>query len=264
MALQLANRLLLTVPVVSTLLAVVVVDVPWTREIFETPGLTLASWSYLSTVLWLSLALFTGAMIVSLIFVTTIPRLLNLALKPDRVYPLYGIHYLMHVAIGRITNRKFFHELFGDSSFIVPYLQRLGYRLSPVVQTGSNFGTEIKHDNPYLSRSAAELSSPAGISFINANYSSTSFSVSRSARRGKQLPRQRHRLPPAVQGRPRTALSRRRPSSRSTERSGRASDCSGSPAFEIPRTVLRDSQFIRMAVTRSSRAGSPQRTGTTW
>ena len=61
-----------------------------TREIFETPGLTLASWSYLSTVLWSSLALFIGAMIVSLIFVTTIPRLLNLALKPDRVYPLYG------------------------------------------------------------------------------------------------------------------------------------------------------------------------------
>ena len=58
----------------------------------------------------------------------------------------------MHVAIGRITNRKFFHELFGDSSFIVPITCCPSVTGSPRwCQTGSNFGTEVKHDNPYLS-----------------------------------------------------------------------------------------------------------------
>ena len=80
----------------------------------------------------------------------TVPRLLNRAIEPDHVYPLYGIRYILHRTIGRITNRKFFHELFGDSSYIVHYLLSLGYKLSPVVQSGSNFGTEVKHDNPYL------------------------------------------------------------------------------------------------------------------
>ena len=245
-ALQLANRLLLTVPVVSTLLAVVVVDVPWTREIFETPGLTLASWSYLSTVLWLSLALFTGAMIVSLIFVTTIPRLLNLALKPDRVYPLYGIHYLMHVAIGRITNRKFFHELFGDSSFIVHYLLSLGYRLSPVVQTGSNFGTEVKHDNPYLSAVGRGTVIAAGISFINANYSSTSFSVSRSAVGANSFLGNDIVYPPQGKVGENCLIATKALVPIDGEiREGIG--LLGSPAFEIPRTVQRDSLFIRMA-----------------
>jgi non-ribosomal peptide synthetase-like protein len=244
--LQLANRLLITVPVASTGLALVVVDVPWTREIFETPGLSLASWSFLSTVLWLSLALFIGAVIVSLIFVMTVPRLLNLALKPDRVYPLYGIHYVMHRAIGRITNRKFFHELFGDSSFIVHYLLSLGYRLSPVVQTGSNFGTEVKHDNPYLSAVGRGTVVAAGLSFINANYSSTSFSVSRSTIGANSFLGNDIVYPPQGKVGENCLIATKALVPIDGEvREGVG--LLGSPAFEIPRTVQRDSVFIRMA-----------------
>src|SRR3989454_6269877 len=44
-----------------------------------------------------------------------------------------------------------FRSLFGDSAYIVHFLQWLGYRLSPVLQTGVNFGTEVRHANPSLS-----------------------------------------------------------------------------------------------------------------
>ena len=71
----------------------------------------------------------------------TVPRVLNLSIKPDKVYPLYGFHYSVHRAIARMTNIKFFTHLFGDSSYIVHYLRGLGYDLPEVVQTGSNFGT---------------------------------------------------------------------------------------------------------------------------
>ena len=41
--------------------------------------------------------------------------------------------------------------LFGDSAFIVDYMQFAGWNLNAVEQTGSNFGTYQKHDNPFLS-----------------------------------------------------------------------------------------------------------------
>ena len=67
--------------------------------------------------------------------------MLNLAIEPGRVYPLYGFHFGIHRTIARHTNNRFFTVLFGDSSYIVHYLRGIGYHLAPVVQTGSNFGT---------------------------------------------------------------------------------------------------------------------------
>ncbi len=90
-------------------------------------------------------------MVVGLLVVATVPRLLNRAIKPDKIYPLYGIRYSVHRAIVTLTNNRSFKILFGDSSSIVHYLRYLGYRLPDVEQTGSNFGTHLKHENPYLS-----------------------------------------------------------------------------------------------------------------
>ena len=67
--------------------------------------------------------LFFGAVLVGLLFVVTVPRVLNLVITPDKVYPLYGFHYWVHRAIARMTNIKFFTHLFGDSSYIVHYLR---------------------------------------------------------------------------------------------------------------------------------------------
>ena len=69
----------------------------------------------------------------------------------------------------------------GDSSFIVPYLRGLGYKLSPVVQTGSNFGSSLKHDTPYLSSVGTGTVVASGLSIINADYTSTSFRMSRTS-----------------------------------------------------------------------------------
>ena len=73
--------------------------------------------------------LFFGAVLLGLLFVFTVPRVLNLFITPDKVYPLYGFHYRVHHAITRMTNIKFFTHLFGNSSYIVHYLRSLG--LSP-------------------------------------------------------------------------------------------------------------------------------------
>ena len=97
-----------------------------------------------------SLLFFFGAVLVGLLLVIIVPRLLNSFLEPDRVYPLYGFHDRVHRVIARMTTIKFFLRLFGDSSYIVHYLRGLGYHLTPVEQTGSNFGTGVKQANPFL------------------------------------------------------------------------------------------------------------------
>lgn len=128
-----------------------------------------------------SVVLFFGAIPLGLLIMTTLPRLFNRAMTPGRVYPLYGIHYGMHRAIVLITNRKFMTRLFGDSSAIVHYLRTLGYQLSPVEQTGSNFGTDVKHETPYLSSVGTGTMIADGLSMVNADFSNTSFSVSRTS-----------------------------------------------------------------------------------
>ena len=63
--------------------------------------------------------LFFGAVLVGLLVVFTVPRVLNLFIKPSRSTRFYGFHYRIHRAITRMTNMKFFTRLFGDSSYIV-------------------------------------------------------------------------------------------------------------------------------------------------
>ena len=118
-------------------------------------------------------------MLGGLLFVLTVPRLLNLFIRPGTVYPLYGFHDRIHRAIARMTSVKFFTHLFGDSSYIVYYLRCLGYDLSRVEQTGSNFGTEVGHETPYLSTIGSGTMVADGLSIMNADFSSTSFRVSR-------------------------------------------------------------------------------------
>ena len=137
-------------------------------------------------------------------------------------------------------------HLFGDSSYIVHYLRCLGYDLSEVEQTGSNFGTEVKHETPYLSSVGSGTMVADGLSIINADFSSTSFRVSRASIGAAQLPREPHRLPRAGQDRRQLPARDEGRWSRSTARSAKAWACSGSPSFEIPRSVERDSQFDQL------------------
>ncbi len=176
---QLLTALVLTGPLGITIMVTLLKEVPWLAGIIGPGHHTLTSATFYRDVLVISLVLFIGGVLMGLAFVVTVPRVLNLALKPDTVYPLYGFHYWIQRTIAGMTNSRFFTFLFGDSSAIVHYLRALGYDLSRVEQTGSNFGMAVKHETPYLSSVGSGTMVSDGLSFINADFSSTSFRVSR-------------------------------------------------------------------------------------
>jgi non-ribosomal peptide synthetase-like protein len=126
----------------------------------------------------ISLVLFFGSVLLGLVFVATVPRLLSVFVKPCAVYPLFGFRDRMHRAIARITGTKFFTRLFGDSSYIVGYLRWLGYDLGRVVQTGSNFGTDVGQENPYMTIIGSGTMVADGLVIMNSDVSATSFRVS--------------------------------------------------------------------------------------
>ncbi|MGQ0482896.1 MAG: Pls/PosA family non-ribosomal peptide synthetase [Pseudonocardia sp.] len=136
------------------------------------------TWVFYRDVAAVSYLLFVGGLVVSVLFVMTVPRLLRPLVRPDRVYPLYGLGYWAQRTITGTTNSKFLAFFFGDSSYIVGYLRGIGYRLTPVEQTGSNFGQRVQHDSPYLCSVGTGTVIADGLTFLNAEYSATSFTVS--------------------------------------------------------------------------------------
>ncbi len=95
------------------------------------------------------LSLIAGILI-SLLFIRFLPKLLNRYLEPGKTYVRFGFHYYLQSTIAGLSNSKYLNSLFGDSSYIIAYLKWVGYRLNNVVQTGSNFGINHLHDNPFL------------------------------------------------------------------------------------------------------------------
>jgi non-ribosomal peptide synthetase-like protein len=190
----------------------------------------------------LSVVLFVGGVLLGLLIVGVVPRAVNVFLKPGKVYPLYGFHYRIHRLISRLTNKKFFTNLFGDSSYIVHYLRGLGYHLSRVEQTGSNFGMEVAHDNPYLSSVGTGTMVADGLSIINADFSSTSFAVSRTSIGPRNFLGNSIAYPPGGRTGDNCLLATKVMIPLDGEiREGVG--LLGSPAFEIPRSVERDSRF---------------------
>lgn len=124
-------------------------------------------------------SLVLGGLVVALVaVVTVVPRLLNLVLRPGRVYPLYGFHYGIHRAIARITNLKFLIQLSGDSSLIAHYLRLVGYKMPNMVQTGSNFGLAVKHESPFACTVGSRTMVADGLSIMSAEFSGSSFRIS--------------------------------------------------------------------------------------
>jgi non-ribosomal peptide synthetase-like protein len=96
-------------------------------------------------------------------------------LKTGKVYPLYGLHYWMQRVVFTTSNSQFYNLIFGDSSFIVGYLRAVGWDLGKVEQTGSNFGTNQRHDNPFLCRIGSGTMVSDGLSMMNMHMSASSF-----------------------------------------------------------------------------------------
>jgi non-ribosomal peptide synthetase-like protein len=127
------------------------------------------------SLLAISAVAFFGALVLGLAAVYAIPRFCMLFLKPGVTYTAFGFHYLMQSIILRVSNARFYCVLFGDSSFITSYMRFVGWNLNTVEQTGSNMGTNQRHDNPFLCNIGSGTMVSDGLSMINMEMSATSF-----------------------------------------------------------------------------------------
>ncbi len=125
-----------------------------------------------------SLVLFFGALVVGFLAVILIPRVLYAFLQEGRTYVLYGVHYFIYRIIARVSNSPIYCMIFGDSAFIVYYLRWVGYRLNTIVQTGSNFGLDQRHDVPFLCDIGSGTMVSDGLTMINAPMSNSAFKLS--------------------------------------------------------------------------------------
>ncbi len=116
-----------------------------------------------------------GFIVGGVLLAAILPRLFNLFLKPGRNYSLYGFHYWLQSMLEMVSNVRLLNTLFGDSSAIVYYLRAIGWKLNKVEQTGSNFGTNQRHENPQLSEIGSETMVSDGLFMINMQKSANSF-----------------------------------------------------------------------------------------
>jgi non-ribosomal peptide synthetase-like protein len=209
---------------------------------------------FLIEALVFSVVLFFGLVLAGLLAVGIVPRALRMFIKPDTVYPLYGFRYTVYRIIVGLGRLRFFPLLFGDSSYIVRFLRWAGYRLKPFVQTGSNFGSEVMTTNPFLTSVGTGTMIADGLNVITDEISSTSFRVSRATigprnflgnyvtypaggRTGDNVLLGTKVMVP-IDGKVREGVG-----------------LLGSPPFEIPRSVERDSRFDHLRTGEALRRG---------
>ncbi|WP_336713369.1 Pls/PosA family non-ribosomal peptide synthetase [Arthrobacter sp. USHLN218] len=154
---------------------------PNVAALLERQAWAFTSWIFYGDALFYAGLGVFGGTVVALILVATVPRVVQLVLKPDTVYPMFGLRYAAERAVARMTNSRFLPSIFGDSSYVVDFAAALGYKQPNVQQTGSNLGTMFKHDNPYLTEIGTGSMIADGVSFMNTEHSPTSFKMSRAA-----------------------------------------------------------------------------------
>jgi len=234
--------MLFILPVGITGAILLLLKVPRLSELMGEGAGALTSWTFYRDALVVSFVLFFGSILVGLVIVTTVPRLLNLLIRPYKVYRLYGFYYGVHRWIARLTNAKVLSNLVGDTSWIVYYLGAIGYDLGKIVQTGSNFGGNVKHESPYLSSIGTGTMVADALSMMNAEFSSTSFRLSWTFIGEHNFLGNGIAYPPNGRTRDNCLLATKVMvpiSGKVRENVGLL----GSPAFEIPRSVDRDSSF---------------------
>src|SRR6266540_3821229 len=202
----------------------------------------------------ISFVLFFGACIAGLLAIGIVPRALGSLLEPDTVYPLYGFRYSVYRIIGGLSRMRFLPLLFGDSSYIVHFLRWLGWRLTPVVQTGSNFGSEVTTTNPFLTSVGTGTMIADGLNVFNDDVSSTSFRVSRAAIGPRNFLGNYVTYPAGGRTGDNCLLATKV----MVPLDGKIREgvgLLGSPCFEIPRSVERDSRFDHLRTGDALRRG---------
>ena len=138
-----------------------------------------------------------------------------------------------------VSNSQFFGSLFGDSSAIVTYMRHVGWNLNTVYQTGSNMGTDQKHDNPLLCNIGSGTMVSDGLKMINMQMSATSFRLAESKIGDNNFLGNNISYPPNA----RTGTNVLFGTKTMVPIDGPVREnigLLGSPAFEIPRKVDRD------------------------
>jgi non-ribosomal peptide synthetase-like protein len=248
--LQLFNRLVLVVPVGVLGLAALL------PPYLSTGHLQLGAYTFFVDVVVVSLVLFIGGLITGLVAVICVPRFLNHFIKPDVVYPLYGWHFSIHRLIVRLSNVRLYKDIFGDSSYIVYYLMALGWKLGKVQQTGSNFGPTLGHESPFLSSVGTGTMVSDGLNMMNADYTNTSFRLSRVQIAGHNFLGNSITFPMGAQVGENCLLATKVmiPIDGPVRRDV---GLLGSPAFEIPRSVQRDAEFDELKIAEAMNRSLP-------
>lgn len=242
---QLVTSIAVGLPLLVLAAAWLVTSVPVVSALVDGP-IDVFSWSFLGSAAATSLLVSGGGVLGLLGVVLTVPRLLNRALEPGRTYPLYGVHHWAHGVIVRLTNVPFFPRLLGNSSYVVHYLRALGYRFPDLVQTGSNFGLETKHENPFLCTVGSGTMVADGLSMLNTDVSSTSFrllptSIGAGSFLGNYIT-----FPPHAKAGDDCLIGTKAMVPLAGERREHTG-LLGSPSFPIPRSVRRDGEFDHLA-----------------
>jgi hypothetical protein len=83
---QLGNLLVVFTPLGFAALRVLFVEVPLLARLVDSGSAAFQTWEFYAECLVASAVLFLGLTLVGLVFVVTVPRLLNLTIVPGRVY----------------------------------------------------------------------------------------------------------------------------------------------------------------------------------
>ena len=215
---------------------------------------SLGAWQTYAAALAVGAVSYVGYLVVAFLVVVSLPRLLRPLPAPGRTYPLYGVRYWAQRSIERRSNQPSFLRLVGDSSYVVHYLRAVGCRMPDLVQTGSNFGSDVKHDNPFLTTFGSGTMIADGLSVINVDYSGSSFRLSDTAVGARSFLGNLIVYPPqATVGEDCLLGTKLMVPTAGPLRTG--TGLLGAPAFEIPRTVRRDAEFQHLAEGENLRRG---------
>jgi non-ribosomal peptide synthetase-like protein len=228
--------------------------IPSLDTVLDPSGGSVVVGKLLVAALALSGIVFLGAVFVGLPLEVGISRALNAFIKPDEVYPLYGFHDRLHRVIVRLGRIRLFTYLFGDSSYIVHYLRALGSHLAPVEQTGSNFGIDVIQANACLSSVGTGTMVADGLTIVNDEVSSTSFCVSRASIGRYNFLGNDVTYPAGGRTGENCLLATKVMVPLDGELHENVG-LLGSPPFEIPRTVDRDTRFDHLRTGAALRRG---------
>lgn len=185
------------------------------------------------------------SIIFGLIFIASVPRLLALLIEEGKDYVLYGFHYGVAQFIDKWSNSEFYNTLFGDSPFITTYLTAIGWNLNKVHQTGTNFGTNQRHNSPALCEVGDATMVSDGINMMNTEVSSCTFRQSKAEIGAENyLGNDIHFPPRAMVGR--NCLLATKVLIPLDGELRENTGLLGSPAFEIPRATSRDKNYSQI------------------